>query len=199
MKHIRILIVEDDEDFRYLIQRTLADQPDFEISDLCGDGAEACLAARRHMPDIVLMDLHLCGVQQDGAEAARRIRLETDAKIIILTAYDSPETVISASVRAFASAYIVKSQFSLLTPTIRETAAGQTPQSYLICSAILSTLSPAERAVFQRMLGQDLELHSSAKTSANQQTSILHKLGLSSRQELIHIFSTYLPLKANET
>ena len=41
------------------------------------------------------------------------------------------------------------------------------------------------------MLGEDVLLRSSEKTIANQQTSILKKLGLSSKKELCHIFSVY--------
>lgn len=192
MSSIRIMLVEDDKDFCYLIAQVLGEQPDLELTGSCGTYAEALAMALRDKPDLVLMDLSLA-FGGDGAEAARQIRLQTDAKIIILSAFDVPEKVIGASVRAFASAYVCKSQFSLLLPTIRETAAGPTPQSHLICSAILQCLSPAEIIVFQRMLGLEIVLHSAAKTIANQQTSVLHKLGLTSRQDLIHIFSVYLP------
>ena len=69
------------------------------------------------------MDLDLRNVGRDGAETARAIRLETASKVMILTADDDPSTVIDASVRAFASGYVFKSQFTLLLPTIRETAS----------------------------------------------------------------------------
>ena len=40
-------------------------------------------------------------------------------------------------------------------------------------------------------IGQDVGLHSSSKTIANQLTGILRKLGLSNKKELIHIFRAY--------
>ena len=101
--------------------------------------------------------------------------------------------MVQASVKAFASAYVMKSQFPLLLPTIRETAQGVTPQAHLICSALLQSLTPAEMAVFQYMLGTPVTLHSSEKTIANQQTSILRKLGLQNKQQLRHVFSVYFP------
>ena len=192
MKLIRVLAVDDDPDFQYLLEQTVGNQPDMELTAVCSDGSEAFRAVQHHCPDIVLMDLDLRNVGRDGAETARAIRLETASKVIILTADDDPSTVIDASVRAFASGYVFKSQFTLLLPTIRETAAGATPQSHQICAALLSSLTSAERAVFYNLLGKDVAFHSSTKTIANQQTSVLRKLGLPNKQTLRHIFSAYM-------
>ena len=192
MKPIRVLAVDDDPDFQYLLEQTVGSQPDMELVAVCPDGVEACRAARHHCPDIVLMDLELIGSYTDGADAARCIRMQTTARVLILTADDNPETVIRASVHAFASGYVLKSQASMLLPTIRETATGPTPQSHLICAALLQALTVAERAVLRQMLGQEVQLYSSAKTIANQQTSVLHKLGLPDRNMLRHIFAAYL-------
>ena len=191
MNPIRILAVDDDLDFRYLLTQMLLGQPDLELAAVCATAQEGCAAVARLQPDIVLMDLDLRNTGMDGAEAARTIRLETAARVIILTADDDPSTVIDASVHAFASGYVFKSQFTLLLPTIRETAAGPTPQSHLICAALLQPLTSAERAVFYSLLGRDVALHSSTKTIANQQTSVLRKLGLPDKQTLRHIFSAY--------
>ena len=193
MAPIRILVVEDDRDFQYLIQQTLAASPDFVLTSCCGNEESACLAAARDDPDVVLMDLAFPSDPMGGVWAARRIRLETRSKVILLTSYEDPATVIRASVESFASAYVLKSQFPLLLPTIRETAQGVTPQAHLICSALLQSLTPAEMAVFQYMLGTPVTLHSSEKTIANQQTSILHKLGLQNKKQLRHVFSSYFP------
>lgn len=188
-KPIRILIVEDDLDFCYLIKNTLESQNDFLVVGECQNAESAIVSAGNLHPDIVLMDLNLSTTNLDGIDAGRQIRLMTDAKIIILTAFEDPEIVITACVQSFASAYIFKSQFGILSETIRNTSKGDTPQQFLIHSAILSCLSSAENSVFDVMLGKPLELQSSAKTIANQKTSILKKLGLASQKELIHIFS----------
>lgn len=196
MEPIRIIVVEDDPDFQYLIQQSLSAQPDFALAACCRDGEESCLAAVWGKPRIVLMDLALPTDPMEGVLAARRIRLETRAKVILLTSYEDPATVVQASVKAFASAYVLKSQFPLLVPTIRETARGVTPQAHLICSALLQTLTPAELTVFQYMLGMPVTIRSSEKTIANQQTSVLHKLGLQNKQQLRHVFSAYFPQTA---
>ena len=193
MEPIRIMVVEDDPDFQYLIQQTLSAQADLALVSCCKDGEDAFHASVRVNPHIVLMDLALPADPMEGVLAARRIRLTTEAKVILLTSYEDPATVVQASVKAFASAYVLKSQFPLLLPTIRETAQGVTPQAHLICSALLQSLTPAEMAVFQYMLGTPVTLHSSEKTIANQQTSLLHKLGLQNKKQLRHVFSSYFP------
>ncbi len=188
---IKILIVEDDIDFIYLLKKTLEPQQDLVIAGICRDAAAALPAAIAEKPDIVLMDLNLSESKLDGIDAARSIRIATDAKILILTSFDDPETVLSASVEAFASGYVFKYQPALLIQKIRELSHGHTAQEYLIMSAILASLSPAEKMVFQMMMGENIDLLSSPKTIANQKTGVLKKLGLKTQKEMIHIFNIY--------
>lgn len=188
---IKILIVEDDIDFIYLLKKTLEPQQDLVIAGICRDAAAALPAAIAEKPDIVLMDLNLSESKLDGIDAARSIRIATDAKILILTSFDDPETVLSASVEAFASGYVFKYQPALLIQNIRELSHGHTAQEYLIMSAILASLSPAEKMVFQMMMGENIDLLSSPKTIANQKTGVLKKLGLKTQKEMIHIFNIY--------
>ena len=71
MKKTRILFVEDDLDYRYLIERELEKEKDFELCAACSDGETAVQAALLHQPDIVLMDLSLGNSALNSAEAAR--------------------------------------------------------------------------------------------------------------------------------
>lgn len=183
---IKLMVVEDDLDFVYLLKKTLEAQADMALLGACQNADSAVRMAMDLRPDIVLMDLNLSEAKLDGVDAARSIRVATKAKILILTSFDDPETVLTASVRSFASGYIFKHQPSLLVQNIRELA-----QEYLIMSAILSALSPAEKMVFQMMMGENIDLLSSPKTIANQKTGILKKLGLRSQKEMVHIFETY--------
>lgn len=191
MKKIKLMVVEDDEDFLYLIKETLKNEPDIDISVLCNNKKEAVSAAITASPDIILMDLKLESTWMDGVEIARNIRLETNACVIILTSFDQPEIILNACRQSFASAYVLKNQFSLLIPTIRATNSGITPQSLLIYNLIVEVLTPAERIVLERMMGKEVSLHSKDKTILNQQLSILHKLGLTSKSEMCHLFSAY--------
>lgn len=191
MQKIKLIVVEDDKDFLFLIQQTLEKETDFDLCALCSNKKEALSAVHTYSPDIVIMDLNLESNWMDGVEISRTIRLETNARIIILTSFDQSEIIMEACRQAFASAYVLKKQFSMLVPTIRTTYSGATPMSLLIYNSILEVLSPAERIVFEQMMGRDITLHSKNKTISNQQSNILHKLELSSKSELCHIFSGY--------
>lgn len=185
---IRILIVEDDADFCFLIKSMIAREEQMETIGCAFSRQEAVELASQLQPDIVLMDLNLSSVHLDGIETSREIRLHTDAKVIILTAFEDPQITIDACKNAFACAYVFKSQFSILPDTIRRAASGPTPQEYMINSLILSDLSAAERSVFLMMLGGDVKLKSTPKTIYNQKAALLKKLHLKSQLELAHIF-----------
>lgn len=188
---IRVLAVENDEDFTYLIRTAINGQSDMELISCTATREDAIHMAVQHQPDIVLMDLNLSNSNLDGIEAAKEIRLSTNAKIIILTAFENPHTVIEASKKAFASGYIFKSQFEFLVDTIRKTAQGHTPQEQMIQSLILNDLTAAELGVLKSIFEPDRRLLSSQKTIANQKTTILKKLGLKNRRDLEKIFCNF--------
>ena len=190
-KEIRVLVVEDDDDFARLILHTLQQSDDLRCVGIAKGRQQAVQMAKQQLPDVVLMDLNLSSSYMDGIDAAREIRTAIHTKIVILTVFENPEIILEASKRSSASGYLFKSQFSLLAGTLRSTVRGHTPQEWMIRSLILSDLSYAERTVFDMMMGKKIELFSSPKTIANQKTTILKKLGLHSQWELNMVFGDY--------
>lgn len=185
---LQLVLVEDDLDFQYLIRQTVEKEADMRVLACCTSAKAAVALADAEKPDLILMDLSLNGSLSSGIEACRAIRMATDCKVLIFTSFEDPDIVIQAAVRGLAHGYVFKSQFALLTEMIRSTATGPTPQQMMIQSLILACLSPAERSVFDNLMGKDVSLHSSPKTIANQKTMILKKLDLPSVSTLIHIF-----------
>lgn len=190
-KKLRIFTVEDDADFAFLIHNTLNREKDMTVIGHAADEAEAFQELSALKPDLVLMDLNLSSSPSDGILAGRRIRLETDTRLVILSAYEDSSIVVNACKQSFASGYLFKSQFETLPESLRKIAAGPTPQLAMIRSLILSDLSSAEQTVLELMLGADITLRSSTKTISNQKSSILKKLGLHSQEELLHLFRYY--------
>lgn len=188
---IRVLIVEDDRDFAYLIGKLLKKQGDIQIVGTASGERDAMQKVYEEAPDIVLMDLHLGSSSMDGILLSRRMRIETDVKVLIFTGLNSPDTIMKAAREAFASGYIFKNQLAFLVENIRAAAKGYTAQEYLIATSALSCLSEAEMSVFQIMMGRENALQSSAKTIANQKRSILKKLGLENQRELVHVFRMF--------
>jgi DNA-binding NarL/FixJ family response regulator len=104
---IRIVVVDDQELVREGFAMVLDHQDDLEVVGTAGTGVEAVEAARRHRPDVVLMDIRM--PEMDGLEATRRILEDADwpVKVLILTTFDPDEYVFEA-LRAGASAFILK-------------------------------------------------------------------------------------------
>jgi len=78
----RVLVVEDDEAIADVLRRTLR-QEGHEVRS-AGDGPDALRAADEFVPDLVILDLGLPGL--DGVEVCRRLRAASDVPILILTA-----------------------------------------------------------------------------------------------------------------
>jgi two-component system, OmpR family, response regulator MprA len=78
----RVLVVEDDEAIADVLRRTLR-QEGHEVRS-AADGRDALRAADEFVPDLVILDLGLPGL--DGVEVCRRLRAESDVPILILTA-----------------------------------------------------------------------------------------------------------------
>ena len=82
----KILVVEDNEFNRDMLSRRLQ-RRGYEIVSAC-DGEQAIRVAPAHMPDLILMDINLPGM--DGWEATRRLRANertASIPIIALTAH----------------------------------------------------------------------------------------------------------------
>jgi DNA-binding response OmpR family regulator len=78
----RVLIVEDDADIADVLRRSLRNEG-YEVR-ASADGNEALDVAVGFMPDLVVLDLGLPGL--DGLEVCRRLRSDGDVPILMLTA-----------------------------------------------------------------------------------------------------------------
>jgi DNA-binding response OmpR family regulator len=85
MKRPRILVVEDEPDLQELVRHHLARER-YDVAT-AGDGETALREARLRVPDLILLDLMLPGI--DGLEVCRRLRADprtAPVPIIMLTA-----------------------------------------------------------------------------------------------------------------
>ena len=103
---LRLLVVDDHEVVRQGLVALLARRAGFEVVAQAGTVAEAVDQARRHQPDIVVMDVRL--PDGSGIEACREIRAELPGtRVVMLTSYPDEEAVMSAII-AGASGYLLK-------------------------------------------------------------------------------------------
>lgn len=100
----KILICEDEADAIAYLNNKLG-REGYEIHTAV-DGKEAIEKAKEIKPDLILLDIRM--PKLDGLEVAKQIRKsDTHAKIIFLTAFESPELVKEAT-KYNISDYIVK-------------------------------------------------------------------------------------------
>jgi len=94
---INVLVVEDSRVIRDYLVYVLGSDPEIRISDAVCSGEEALASLERHRPDVILMDIHLPGI--DGFETTRRIMSADPIPIVICTStarFDQMHTAMQA-------------------------------------------------------------------------------------------------------
>jgi two-component system response regulator NreC len=202
---IRILIADDHTLLRSGIRALLEDQPDFTVVGEAEDGREAVRLVHQLRPNVVLMDIAMPLL--NGLEATRQIKREhPEIKVLVLTMYDHEE-YFRQMLEVGASGYIIKrAAAGELVSAIRAVHNGEAVLSPVITRLLLEdylhrdagkseadpdALSPREREVLQliaegktsREIAEILNL--SVKTVQSHRTSLMQKLDLHDRGDLI--------------
>jgi DNA-binding NarL/FixJ family response regulator len=103
---VSVLIADDEERFRRVVAALLSGEDGIAVVGQVADGREAVAKAQELVPDLILLDVRMPGV--DGIEAANLIhRLLPTTKIVMLTASDEEDDVYEA-LKAGASGYLLK-------------------------------------------------------------------------------------------
>ena len=200
---IRVLIADDHMVVREGLRALLDAEPDLDPVGAASDGAAAVCLAGELVPDVVLMDLRMPGM--DGIEAIRRVKaLHPEIQIVILTTYDDDQYIVRG-LRAGARGYLLKdTDRNVLFQTIRAAARRESLLSSELVDKLVShlqgpepaqteSLSPRESQVLV-LLAQGApnkeiarELGISERTVKAHVTGIFNKLGASSRAEAVAI------------
>jgi DNA-binding response OmpR family regulator len=104
---MRILIVEDSDSIRYMIE-TLVSARGHEV-EAVSSGAKGIQAALARTPDVVLLDLHMAGTF-DGFAVCHKLRESEGTRavpIIVISALTDPASK-SRAIEAGATAYYTK-------------------------------------------------------------------------------------------
>ena len=122
MQSLKILVVEDFEEFRRLVCLLLQPIAEFQV-ELASDGLKAVQKAEELQPDLILLDIGLPDL--NGIEVARRVRkLAPAARILFFSVESDPDLVREAL--AFGTGYIYKPRVqSDLLPAIEAARRGE--------------------------------------------------------------------------
>lgn len=201
---IRILIADDHGLIRAGLRAILNDIPDTQIVGEAADGLAALQMTAELQPDIVLMDISMSGMS--GIEATRRLReICPQARVIALTVHED-ESMLREMINAGAKGYVIKRAADTdLIHAIKAVTQGYMYVHPAMVSVLVKDLSPSEdsnaiskeqltkreiqvlrllaRGYTNRQIAQELNL--SQRTIEGYRASLVSKLGISGRVELM--------------
>lgn len=202
MDSIRVLIVDDHPMVRRGLKSLLSSYPDIQVVGEAGDGATALKAAAELVPEIVLLDIQLPGL--DGVEIAHQLcHANPTIRIIALTAFENEDYVIRA-MQAGAYAYLLKNTSDeTVVEAIRLAHQGKRTLSPALMDGVLrqfhllaqaqahadSSLSDKEiqvlRLIAQGATNEEIaqQIHWSERTVKREIEDVMTKLGARNRAQ----------------
>lgn len=200
---IHIAIVEDVKEIREGLQLLIESNPLFVCGQVYASAEQAMSGLPQYEPDVVLMDIHLPGM--NGIEAVRRLKpVLPRTQFIMSTIYEDDENIFE-SLKAGASGYLLKKTApSKIIEAIIEVVEGGSPMSSKIARKVIASfqkkdslddveiLTPKEKEVL-KALAKGLrykeiagELKVSIETIRSHARKIYEKLQVQSRTEALN-------------
>ncbi len=144
---IRVLLVDDHPVVRRGLTDLLGGIDDIDVVGAVDDGSGAVAAVLELVPDVVLMDLSMPGL--DGTSATREVVAAAPAvRVVVLTSFAEADQV-QGALQAGAVGYLLKdAEPDVLVRAVRDAAAGGAPLSPRAATALLpqrTTPSAADR------------------------------------------------------
>lgn len=109
MTVVRVLAVDDQAAFLHAMTSVVAETPRFEIAGSASSGEESLAVAAELLPDLVLMDVNLPGI--DGLEATRRLLARDSPPVVLLLSTYDEDVGEQFVAESGAAAFLTKSAF----------------------------------------------------------------------------------------
>lgn len=157
---ITVLLIDDHAVVRQGVRAFLATQPDLKVVGEAASGEEGVTQAAQLIPDVVLMDLVMPGM--DGVEATRQLkRVSPRSQVVVLTSYHEDEHIFPA-LKAGALSYILKDiNPNELADAIRKAASAEAVLHPRVAARVIKELQGAPRDtinVFTELSERELEV-----------------------------------------
>jgi DNA-binding NarL/FixJ family response regulator len=104
---VRVLVVDDQAPFRRAMTAVVEETHGFEVVGEVESGEDSVAAVAALSPDLVLMDVHLTGI--DGLEATRRLLTLVPPPVVVLLSTDDEDAGPAYVAQSGAAAYLTKS------------------------------------------------------------------------------------------
>jgi two-component system, NarL family, response regulator LiaR len=188
MTPMSILIVDDHEVVRNGIRAYLGTLPEFNVIGEAVSGEEAISLVTELIPDIVLLDLIMPGM--DGVEATRRIKqISPRTQVVVLTSYHEDVHIFPA-LKAGAIAYILKDmKMDKLVEVLHRALQGEVTLHPRVAARVLENIrgeNNEEQPLFTELTDRELDV---LKLIANGMTNsqIAEKLVISENTVKGHV------------
>jgi DNA-binding NarL/FixJ family response regulator len=136
MKPIRLLLADDHTLFRKGLASLLGKERGFEVIGEAENGAEVIRKAQASKPDIVLMDIHMPGV--NGLEATRQITNALPATRVVMLTISEEDKDLFEAIKCGAHGYLSKKvEPEKLCELLEGVFLGEAPLSGLTAARIL--------------------------------------------------------------
>ncbi|HMQ50782.1 MAG TPA: response regulator transcription factor [Anaerolineae bacterium] len=157
---VSVLIVDDHKVVRQGIKAFLETQPNIVVVAEADSGEMGIELAAEHVPDVVLMDLVMPGL--DGVESTRRVKQASPrTQIIVLTSYYQDEFIFPA-IRAGALSYLLKdAEPEELAEAVRKAARGEAVLHPRVAARVVQELHGAKQDTpnaFTELSDRELEV-----------------------------------------
>lgn len=141
---IRVVIADDEDNYRKAIQKTLGFAQDIDVIAVCRDGQEALDACLSEAPEVLLTDINM--PRQSGIELTRKLlRKEKDVRVVILTVREDDDSIFDAF-RAGALGYLLKTSTPQeVIESVRLAARGEAKITPRVAAKIVEDFRRFER------------------------------------------------------
>lgn len=193
---IRVLVADDHLIVREGLRLILETEAGFELVGEAADGAEAVRLAGELLPNVVLMDLRMPGM--DGLTAIEHLQVERpDVAVVILTTFNEDDLMMRG-LRAGARGYLLKdASRETLFAAIRAAAHGETLLSPEILQRLLSRAENRQEQASTvgtiELTERELEVLQ-AVARGERSKEIAFRLGITERTVKAHLSSIYSKL-----
>lgn len=162
MSLIRLLIADDNADFRQATNLMVSLEDDIQVVSMARDGQEAVELARLHQPDVAIIDVHMPRV--DGLTAIRALGNASPTTACMAMSYDGEREILRQAMTAGAREYLIK-PFNMdeLTNAVRRVAAHGTGGPRTGLTGPLPS-SEDDQARAQTLIKQAVELLRTGRT-----------------------------------
>lgn len=188
----RVVLVDDETLVRVGLRLILGADPTIDVVGEAGDGLAALDVVRATSPDVVLMDIRM--PRLDGLAATERLLAEQpDARVVILTTFDTDEMVLGA-LRLGAAGFLLKdTPPAEIVRHVHDAGAGRTTLSPSVTDRLIASVTHRPRDERRTAARQRLD----ALTERERDVARAIGRGMSNAETAAELFITVATVKTH--